>query len=44
MIPYEIIQQYKLQHLAHKVFLHTEIQKCMYVLTQVGKIPNNKLK
>ena len=43
IIPAEIIQQYKLQYLAHKGFLHIEIQKGVYVLPQAGTISNDKL-
>ena len=43
IIPAEIIQQYKLQYLAHKGFLHIEIQKGLYVLPQAGTIANDKL-
>ena len=44
MIPDEIIQQWKLQDLAHKLFLHMEIQKGMNGMSQAGKISNSKLK
>ena len=44
IIPEEIIQQYNLRNLAHKVFLYTEIQKGMYGLPQAEKIANDKLK
>ena len=38
IIPDEIIQQYNLRKLAHKVFVYMEIQKGMYGLPQEGKI------
>ena len=44
IIPDEIIQQYKLQDLAHKGFVYMEIQKVMYGLPQAGKITNDKPK
>ena len=44
MIQDEIIQQWKLQDLAHKLFLHMEIQKGMNGMSQAGKISNSKLK
>ena len=43
IIPSEIIQQHKLQNLAHKGFLYTEIQKGIYGLPQSFKIANDKL-
>ena len=42
--PDEIIQPYKLQDLAHKIFVYVEIQKGVYGLPQSGKNPNDKLK
>ena len=43
IIPDKIIQQYKLQYLAHKVFVYMEIQKGMYALPQEVKNFNDKL-
>ena len=44
IVPEEIIQQYNLINLAHKVFVYMEIKKVMYGLPQAGKIANDKLK
>ena len=44
IIPEEIIQQYNLKKLEHKVFVYMEIQKGMYGLPQAGKIANDKPK
>ena len=44
IIPDKTIQKYKLQDLAHKLFVHVQIQECMYVLLQAVNITNNKLK
>ena len=38
IIPEEIIQKYNLRNLAHKGFVHMEIQKGMYGLPQAGKM------
>ena len=43
IIPDKIIQQYKLQYLAHKGFVYMEIQKGMYALPQEVKNFNDKL-
>ena len=44
IIPEEIIQQYNLRKLAHKVFVYMEIQKGVYGLPQSGNIANDILK
>ena len=44
IIPYKTNKKYKLQDLAHKLFVYMKIQKCMYVLLQSVNITNNKMK
>ena len=43
MILDEIIQQYNLRNLSHKVFVYMAIQNSMYGLPKAGKIANDKL-